>query len=314
MGIALLDGELLAPRDVASTLGKVVISKAAAEKLWPGARAVGKRVYFPADSAWFTVAGVVEDVKQNDFRQTSQPLVYFPLVGSRPLSWAISSPAYVVKTSRAETIAPEIRAVVREVAPEAPMYRTFTMAELAKDSMVNLSFTMLVLGIASVLALVLGAVGLYGVLSYVVAQRTREIGVRLALGAETGQVRRMVVAQGARVVGLGIAIGLAVAFGASRVLGSLLFEVGEADVATYVGMSAGMLAVGLLASYLPARRASSVDPIESLRGRLSDELPTANSEQKTASYETRKHADLTDDADTAGIGVISERRIDPAAK
>ncbi len=145
------------------------------------------------------------------------------------------------------------------------MYRTFTMAGLAKDSMVTLSFTMLVLAIASSLALILGAVGLYGVLSYVVAQRTREIGVRLALGAEPGQVRRMVVTQGAKVVGAGVAVGLAVAFVSAKVLESLLFQVAPADAATYAAMSASMLAVGLLASYMPARRASNVDPIESLR-------------------------------------------------
>ena len=266
MGIALLEGEPFAPRDLASTMGKVVVSKGAAERLWPGERAVGRRLHSPTDSAWFTVIGVVEDVKQNDFRQALQPLVYFPIVGPQPRSWVISSPAYVVKTARAEFIAPDIRALVREVAPSAPMYRTFTMAELARDSMVGLSFTMLVLLIASTLALVLGAVGLYGVLSYVVAQRTREIGVRMALGAETGQVRRMVVAQGARVVVLGVAIGLGVALASAKVLGSLLFEVATVDVATYVLTSLSMVAVGLMASYVPARRASNVDPIESLRG------------------------------------------------
>ncbi len=265
MGIALLDGEPFSPTDLASTLGKVMISRAAADRLWPNDRAIGRRVYSQRDSNWATVIGVVEDVKQNDFRQSVQPLVYYPLVSPTPRSWAMSSPAYVVRTARAEFIAPEIRSLVREVAPSAPMYRTFTMAGLARDSMVGLSFTMLVLGIASALALLLGAVGLYGVLSYVVAQRTREIGVRLALGAGTGQVRRMVVAQGARVVVLGVVIGLGVALVSARVLGSLLFEVAAVDVATYVGMSVSMVAVGLLASYMPARRASRVDPIRSLR-------------------------------------------------
>jgi ABC-type antimicrobial peptide transport system permease subunit len=130
----------------------------------------------------------------------------------------------------------------------------------------QLSFTMLTLGIASMLALVLGAVGLFGVLSFVVAQRTQEIGVRMALGAEARRVRRMVVAQGARVVILGVLIGLGVAIGTTRVLGSLLFGVEASDAGTFVGMSVTMVLVGLLASYLPARRASSVDPIESLKG------------------------------------------------
>jgi ABC-type antimicrobial peptide transport system permease subunit len=208
----------------------------------------------------------VEDVMQNDFRTAPEPLVYHPLVGPTPTSWVISSPAYVIKTTRAETIAPEVRALVREVAPSAPMYRVFTMAGLARDSMVQLSFTMLTLGIVSALALILGAVGLYGVLSYVVAQRTREIGVRMALGAEAGQVRRMVVAQGVRVVAIGVGIGVAVAVVSTRALGSLLFGVPALDATTFVGMSISMVAVGLLASYMPARRASRVDPMESLRG------------------------------------------------
>jgi len=209
---------------------------------------------------------VVEDVMQDSFRDTPLALVYFPLVGPTPRSWAVPSPAYVIKTSRAEVIAPEVRALVREVAPEAPMYRVFTMAGLAKDSMVQLSFTMLTLAIASGLALILGAVGLYGVLSYVVAERTREIGVRMALGAQAEQVRSMVVKQGARVVGAGVVIGIAAAIASTRALGSLLYGVQAVDAATFAGMSVSMVAIGLLASYLPARRASNVDPIESLRG------------------------------------------------
>ena len=146
------------------------------------------------------------------------------------------------------------------------MYRVYTLAGLARDSMVQLSFTMLTLGVVSVLALILGAVGLYGVLSYVVAERTKEIGVRMALGAEAGQVRRMVVAQGAKVVAIGVVIGFAVALASTKALGSLLFDVAAFDLTTFVAMSLSMVLVGLLASYLPARRASSVDPMESLRG------------------------------------------------
>ncbi len=121
------------------------------------------------------------------------------------------------------------------------------------------------LGIVSTLALILGAIGLYGVLSYVVAQRTREIGVRMALGAEARHVQRMVVAQGVHVLLVGILMGLGIALAATRALESLLFGIESADVGTFLSMSAALVLVGLLASYLPARRASSVDPIESLR-------------------------------------------------
>jgi predicted permease len=266
MGIEVLEGRPLETSDHLDNRRNVVISRSAAELLWPGQDPIGKRLQREALTSWETVVGVVEDVKQNSFREPAEPLVYFPMVGPTPTSWMISSPAYVVKTPRAETIAPEIRALVREVAPSAPLYRGYTMAGLAKKSMSQLSFTLLALGIVSSLALVLGAVGLYGVLSYVVAQRTREIGVRMALGAEASRVRRMVVAQGTRVVAIGVAIGVAVALAFTRALDSLLYGVKAADALTFVGMSACMVGIGLLASYLPAWRASRIAPIESLRG------------------------------------------------
>jgi ABC-type antimicrobial peptide transport system permease subunit len=139
------------------------------------------------------------------------------------------------------------------------------MAFLARRSMLSLSFTTLTLGVLSVLALVLGAVGLYGTLSYVVAQRTREIGVRMALGATARAVRAQVVAQGTTVVAIGAAIGIVVAYMATRYLSSLLFEVKTVDITAFIAMSAVMLAMGVLASYMPAHRASSVDPMEALR-------------------------------------------------
>ncbi|MEM8934665.1 MAG: FtsX-like permease family protein, partial [Acidobacteriota bacterium] len=234
----------------------------------PDGDPIGKRVRLAGTETetWETVVGVVDDVLQYGFRQAAEPMVYFPLVGQDPeASRPISSPAYVVRTPRAGEIGSEIRAMVREVAPTAPMYRIFTMDGLAADSMSRLSFTMVILGIAAALALVLGLVGLYGVLSYAVAERTREIGVRMALGAAASQVRGMVVAQGVRVVGVGIAIGAAVAFMATRTLDDLLFEVQAFQLATYLGVSLAMVLVGVAASYLPARRASKVDPMESLR-------------------------------------------------
>ena len=266
MGIPLLRGRPLTRAEETAWSGNVVVSKSAAELLWPGQDPIGRRLQQHGDSAWMTVVGEVGDVMQYGFRDTPQAILYLPLTGPTPMSWARTSPAYVVKTPRAEQIAPEVRALVRQVAPEAPMYRVFTMAELASRSMVQLSFTTLTLGILSALALILGAVGLYGVLSYLVAQRTREIGVRMALGARTDQVRRMVVVQGARLVGAGVVIGVVVALASTRLLGSLLFGVHALDATTFLAMSGSMVAIGMLASYLPARRASNVDPIESLRG------------------------------------------------
>lgn len=267
MGIALRQGRVFDSSDHQVGAGTVIVGEAAAETLWPGDDPIGKRVLHDDESTtWLTVVGVVEDIYVSDFRQDApDPMVYMPMVGPEASSWAVGSPAYVVKTPRADAIAPEIRALMREHVPESPMYRVFTMAGLADRSMAQLSFTMLMLGIASALALVLGAVGLYGVLSYVVSTRNREIAVRMALGAENREVRRMVVRQGAQITGAGVVTGLLAAIFLTRVLESLLFGVGSLDLPTFAAMAGLMLAVALLASYVPARRASSVDPMESLR-------------------------------------------------
>jgi predicted permease len=266
MGIELLSGRLFARADHETSLGNAIVSRSAAELLWPGEDPIGKRLRFPSDSSgWETVVGVVEDIHQNDFRQSAEELIYFPLVGRTPRSWGIDSPGYVVKSPRAATMAADVRELVRQVDPGAPFYAVHTLESLAAESMMRLSFTTLTLGLASSLALILGAVGLYGVLSYVVTQRTPEIGVRMALGATDREVRWMVVRQGGRIALVGIAVGVVAAVGVTRVLESLLFGIQAIDVSTFLGMSAVMLLVGLTASYVPARRASSVDPIRSLR-------------------------------------------------
>jgi predicted permease len=270
MGIQLLSGRYFERNAEVRSDPGVIVSRAAADVLWPGEDPLGKRLR-PAEApeivGLMTVVGVVEDVMLSDFRQQDpDPLVYLPMVGPAPRAWGVGTPAYVVKSTRAEVIAPEIRDLVREVAPSAPMYRVFTMAGLAARSTAQLTFTMLTLAVAAGLALILGAVGLYGVLSYVVTQRTREIGIRMALGAQAREVRRMVVAQGSRVALIGVIIGVIAALFLTRVLESLLFGVAAIDPRTFVAMSALMIGVALLASYIPARRASAVNPMVALRG------------------------------------------------
>jgi predicted permease len=268
MGISLLQGRAFTNDEAVTPNANIVISRSAAEKLWPGQAPLGRRIrprFGRQDTLAFTVVGVVEDVKQNDWREAGEAVIYLPLTGPTATAWGIGSPAYVVKSPRAETLKREVRALVHEVAPEAPVYREFTMEFLSRRSMIQLSFTMLTLGIVSVLALILGAVGLYGVLSYVVAQRTREIGVRMALGATTGVVRRQVVSEGTKVVLVGVGIGVVAALASTRLLGTLLYEVKAVDPLVFAAMSLAMVGIGMLASYMPARRASNVDPIEALR-------------------------------------------------
>jgi ABC-type antimicrobial peptide transport system permease subunit len=267
MGIKLLAGRTFTNDEAFTPNTNIIISKSAAERLWPGKEAVGQivRRRLGPQLLTFTVVGVVADVKQDDLRNDGESVVYFALTGPTAQIWAMGSPAYVVKSARAEQLGPEVRALAKQVAPEAPVYREFTMAFLAQRSMVQLSFTMLTLTVISALALLLGAVGLYGVLSCIVAERTREIGVRMALGASTSSVRGMITTRGLIVVGIGVLVGLGVAAASTRLLGPLLFQTPAGDPVAFATMAVVLLAIGLLATYLPARRASRVDPIVALR-------------------------------------------------
>jgi putative ABC transport system permease protein len=259
MGIELVRGRYFERVEEERAIPFVIISESAAQLLFAGEDPIGKQLRSATGGqTWYTVIGVVEDVLVDDLRRKSpEPMVYLPAVSS--------SPAYVIKSTRADQLEPEVRAIIREVIPTSPMYRIFTMKRLAAKAMANLSFTMLMVSIAAVLALVLGAVGLYGVLSYRVTRRTQEIGVRMALGAEAKTVRRMFVWQGGRVALVGIVVGTLAAVGLTKYITTLLFNVGRLDVLAFAGMPAVMLAVALLASYVPALRASRVDPVVALR-------------------------------------------------
>jgi putative ABC transport system permease protein len=260
MGIELKRGRFFDRMEEELGTRNVIISEAAAKALFPGEEPIGQQLRPAAAAAdtWNTVVGIVEDVLVDDLRRTSpQPMVYLPGAGT--------SPAYVMKSARADQLAPEVRAIIRELIPNSPMYRIFTMETLAARAMASLSFTMVMVSMAALLALVLGAVGLYAVLSYGVTQRTQEIGVRMALGAEAKVVRWMFVWQGARLALLGVIVGALAAVALTRYIQTLLFGVGRLDVMAFAGMSALMLVVALVASYIPARRASRVDPLVALR-------------------------------------------------
>ena len=266
MGIPRMTGSVVERGSEEVEATSVVVSRRLAEEHWPGESALGQRIRFAGDTVnWFTVVGTVGSVRQEGLREDPAALVYFtysetsaPRVGGRTMSWA-------VRGRDVAMLAPRVRTMVAELDPELPVADLRTMESIVSDSIVQLSFTMMTLGVAALMALLLGAVGLYGVLSYAVSQRTREIGVRMALGAERSAVMGMVVAQGARLAVLGLVVGVGGAVLLSRLLRELLYGTPPLDPLTYGGTAVLLLSVGLLASYLPARRAAAVDPTESIR-------------------------------------------------
>ena len=277
MGIRLLEGRLLTPLDARDRTGAVVISREMAATYFPDASPIGRRLTQDIDLGaeeagddppWQTIVGVVDDVRTRTLEEDPSPLLFFPLRRAAPDS-AVHTPrslTYVVRTPGSPTALVEaVRRTIQTMDPNLPMANVETMERLVRRSMARTSFTMVLLGTASLVALLLGTVGIYGVVSYLVTQRTREIGVRVALGAREGAVSRMVLRQGALLAGAGIGVGLLAAFGLTRVMGALLFGVSPADPLTYGSVATLLGGVVLLATWLPARRAARIDPVEALR-------------------------------------------------
>jgi predicted permease len=272
MGIQLLEGRLVERSDITAGTGAVIVSRAFAEHYWPGESAVGKQVWQgiaddmeeDEDFAWRPVVGVVEDVRDLGLETEIRPVVYYALAG--PGNGYRNSMSLVVRTSAApSSLAPPVRDLVWAIDPNVPITGIETMKSVLRDATSRAAFTMLMLGIAAGVALLLGAVGLYGVISYGVTQRRQEIGVRMALGAPAGRVRGMVVRQGAIVAGVGLAVGFTAALGLTRLMEALLFEVSPTDPPTFGLVVALLFGVSIIASWIPARRAASVDPAIALR-------------------------------------------------
>ena len=268
MGIRVLEGRGFQPGDAANGFRAVVVGTSFAEQWWPGRSPLGRRLRLGQnDEAWYEIVGVVEDVRHNSLEEVASEMVYFPTVLDGPGQPAPARALDVVIRTSGDPLelVPALRREIRELNSRIPVANPRALDDLFARATARTTFTMAMLGSASAIALLLGVVGIYGVISYVVSQRTREIGVRMALGASRSSVRGMVVRQGMIPSGLGIGIGLIGSLLVSRVMRSLLYGVGAIDPLTYAAVASSLVVVALLASLIPAARAAGVDPSTALR-------------------------------------------------
>jgi putative ABC transport system permease protein len=264
MGNPVVAGRTITWTDIFELKPIAVISENLAREYWgEPTKALGKRIGgIPGE--WSEIVGVVGNVREEGLNQPAPTIVYWPMADQRFVSRDMS---YVVRSKSvgAPGFLRELQQAVWSVNPNLPLATMQTLDEIQADSMAQTSFAMVMLAIAASVALLLGVVGIYGVIAYIATQRTREIGIRIALGAQTGDVRRLFLRHGLVLTLGGIALGIGAAILLTRVMSALLFGVGPMDPVTYVAASAGLAAVAALATYLPARRASAVDPVVALR-------------------------------------------------
>jgi len=265
MNIPVLKGRAFSPQDDSNAPPKVMINQALAQRDFPGEDPVGKRVTFGNPSneqpVWSEIIGVTANVRSLELREGPPEELYFTSKQNLFQNMAV----VVRSTVEPESLAPALRQAVAEVDRSVPVSEVRTMENIVSESVTQPRFNVFLLGLFSTIALLLSVAGIYGVTAYTVTQRTHELGIRLALGAQIGDVLRMILGQGMTVIGIGIAIGLVAAFGLMRLMKTLLFGVTATDPLTFVGITIVLIAAGLLACYLPARRATKVDPLEALR-------------------------------------------------
>jgi predicted permease len=265
VGASILRGRDISEADSAGAIPATVINTTMAKKYWPGQDPLGKKVALgsPRFPTW-TVVGIVADIKHFSMREDTPPEMYVPFTQPQ---WPSMLTTHVAVRSTADTatLSAAMREAVHAVDPDLPVANLALLTTLVDQSMTQPRFAMLLLASFAGLALLLAAIGMYGVISYSVTQRTQEIGIRMALGAARTNVFRMVLAEGARLTGLGIVIGLAAALAVTQLMKSFLYGIRATDPITFVAVSALLVVVALLACYLPARRATHVDPIVALR-------------------------------------------------
>ena len=271
MGIPLIAGRDITWDDTYKKLPVAMISENLARELWQDPKAaLGKRIRASSKDDWREIIGIVGNVFDDGVNQKPTTSVYWPLVLQHFESDDISvrrDVAFVVRTRRAgsENFLKDVREAVWAADPNLPLAEVHTVQYFYRKSLARTSFTLIMIGVAGSMALLLGVIGLYGVIAYSVSQRTREIGIRMALGAQQQVLTGMFVRHGLALTGIGVACGLVAALILMRFMSSLLFGVNPIDPVTYGSVSAGLVATALLASYLPSRRAAAVDPVEALR-------------------------------------------------
>jgi predicted permease len=271
VGTPLVAGRKITWNDTYKKIPVAVVSENLAREYWhdPSA-ALGKRIRVGSKDDWREIIGVVGDVYGEGVSKPATTSVYWPLLMDHfesDDSMSMRDVAFVLRSSRtgSESFLNEVRQAVWSMNPNLPLADVHALDFYYKRSMARTSFTLIMLGVAGSMALLLGVVGIYGVIAYSVSQRTREIGIRMALGAQQQTLTGMFVRHGLTLTGIGVACGLAVAIVVMRLMSSLLFKVSPVDPVAYGAASIGLVATAFLASYLPSRRASTVDPVEALR-------------------------------------------------
>ena len=261
IGIPLLKGRVFGNEDQANTTPVVVINQTMAQRFWPNQDPLGKQIKSPQDNSTATIIGVVGDAKHYYLEEEQRPQVY----GTFSQGPGIFATAVIRTSVDPLSLSEPVRQAIWKVDPDQPMWKIRTVDFLVNRSTADRKFLLALMGIFATLALVLTIIGLYGVISYLVNQRTQEIGIRMALGAQLRDIMRMVLKQGMVLVLTGVGLGLAAAWLLTRLMSRLLYQVSATDPLTFVGISLMLIAVALLACYLPARRATKVDPLVALR-------------------------------------------------
>jgi predicted permease len=267
LGIPVVRGRGPAPADHEGGPPVAWVNETFARTFLPDSDPLTEQLAFNDSGPFMRIAGVVGDTRHFGLDEDVGPLIYVPMTGPGESRGHIGGMILILETDLANptSLVPAVRALVARIDGSVPVTTSRTMEKVVAASMSDTSFTMVLLGIASLVALVLGAVGIFGVITYVVSQRTKEIGVRMALGADRATVRTMVVRQGMVVAALGIALGLLGSYALTGLMTGLLHGVSPTDPLTFGAVTAGLAAVAAVASYLPARRASKVDPCDALR-------------------------------------------------